>query len=124
MIADKLIKPFRHAEGPPPDKMGGFLRWCLSGAWPVISLAALFSALAGAMEAGTALILGMVVDATVASGPDEIFVGQNLAIMLGAVAFFLILRPLLFGLSSASNSILVQPNINPLVLSRLHRWTL
>jgi ATP-binding cassette subfamily B protein len=124
VIADKLIKPFRHAEGPPPDKMGGFLRWCLSGAWPVISLAALFSALAGAMEAGTALILGMVVDATVASGPDEIFVGQNLAIMLGAVAFFLILRPLLFGLSSASNSILVQPNINPLVLSRLHRWTL
>ena len=124
MIADKLIKPFRHAEGPPPDKMGGFLRWCLSGAWPVISLAALFSALAGAMEAGTALILGMVVDATVASGPDTIFAGQNLAIMLGAVTFFLILRPLLFGLSSASNSILVQPNINPLVLSRLHRWTL
>ena len=124
MIADKLIKPFLHADGPPPDKMGGFLRWCLSGAWPVISLAALFSALAGAMEAGTALILGMVVDATVASGPDTIFAGQNLAIMLGAVAFFLILRPLLFGLSSASNSILVQPNINPLVLSRLHRWTL
>jgi ATP-binding cassette subfamily B protein len=30
----------------------------------------------------------------------------------------------LFGLSSASNSIMVQPNVNPLVLSRLHRWTL
>ena len=33
-------------------------------------------------------------------------------------------RPILFGLSSASNSIIVQPNVNPLVLSRLHRWTL
>ena len=31
---------------------------------------------------------------------------------------------MLFGLSSATNSIIVQPNVNPLVLSRLHRWTL
>ena len=44
--------------------------------------------------------------------------------MLGAIAFFLIARPILFGLSSGSNAIIVQPNINPLVLSRLHRWTL
>ncbi len=41
-----------------------------------------------------------------------------------AIGFFLIARPLLFGLSAASNAIIVQPNLNPLVLSRLHRWTL
>ena len=29
-----------------------------------------------------------------------------------------------FGLSAASNSIVVQPNVLPLVLSRLHRWTM
>ena len=98
--------------------------WCLSGAWPALGLATFFSAAAGALEAGTALILGWVIDATVASGPDAFFDGQNLALIVGAIAFFLIARPLLFGLSAGSNAIIVQPNVNPLVLSRLHRWTL
>lgn len=89
-----------------------------------MGLAAFLSAFAGAMEAGTALILGWVIDATVASGPDGFFDGGNLALIVGSVAFFLLARPLLFGLSAASNAIIVQPNVNPLVLSRLHRWTL
>ena len=76
------------------------------------------------MEAGTAWILGKVIDATVSAGPERFFEGSSLALVLGAVAFFLIARPVLFGLSSASNAIMVQPNVNPLVLSRLHRWTL
>ena len=29
-----------------------------------------------------------------------------------------------FGLSAGANAIIVQPNVNPLVLSRLHRWSL
>ena len=118
------INPFRAAEGPPPQSLAAFLRWCLSGAWPVLWLAALLSAAAGVMEAGTALILGRVIDATVSAGPDAFFDGRNLALILGAVGFFLILRPILFALSAASNAIMVQPNVNPLVLSRLHRWTL
>ncbi len=118
------INAFRPAEGPPPQILGAFMRWCLSGAWPVLWLATLFSAAAGAMEAGTAWILGRVIDATVTAGPDAFFDGRNIALILGAIAFFLIVRPVLFGLSSASNSIMVQPNVNPLVLSRLHRWTL
>ncbi|SFG92137.1 ATP-binding cassette, subfamily B [Sulfitobacter dubius] len=100
------------------------MRWCLSGAWPVLWLAALLSAAAGAMEAGTAWILGKVIDATVSAGPERFFEGSSLVLVLGAVAFFLVARPVLFGLSSASNAIMVQPNVNPLVLSRLHRWTL
>lgn len=100
------------------------MRWCLSGAWPVLWLAALFSAAAGAMEAGTAWILGRVIDATVSAGPERFFEGSSLVLVLGAVAFFLVARPVLFGLSAASNAIMVQPNVNPLVLSRLHRWTL
>ena len=118
------INPFQEADGPPPQTLGAFMRWCLSGAWPALWVAALFSALAGAMEAGTALILGWVIDAAVRAGPEAIFVGPNMALIIGAVLFFVVARPILFGLSAASNAIIVQPNVNPLVLSRLHRWTL
>jgi ATP-binding cassette subfamily B protein len=118
------INPFIPAEGPPPQTLGAFMRWCLNGAWPVLWLAAFLSALAGAMEAGTAYILGLVIDGAISSGPEAFFDGQNLGLILGAVGFFIIARPILFGLSSASNAIMVQPNVNPMVLSRLHRWTL
>lgn len=124
MNISNWINPFTPAEGPPPQTLGAFMRWCLAGAWPVLWLAAFLSALAGAMEAGTAFILGRVIDAAAMSGPDAFFDGQNLGLILASMAFFLIARPVLFGLSSASNAIMVQPNLNPLVLSRLHRWTL
>lgn len=124
MNIGNLIKPFRPAEGPPPQDLGAFMRWCLSGAWPALWLAAAFSALAGVLEAGTALILGWVIDATVASGPEAFFDGRNTALIILAIGFFLIARPVLFGLSAASNAIIVQPNVNPMVLSRLHRWSL
>jgi ATP-binding cassette, subfamily B, bacterial len=118
------IDSFRRAEGPPPQTLWPFLRWCLTGAWPALWLAAFCSAAAGALEAGTALILGRVIDATVALGPDGFFSATNIGLIVGALAFFLIARPVLFGLSAATNSIIVMPNVNPLVLSRLHRWTL
>ncbi|MGJ8627222.1 MAG: ABC transporter ATP-binding protein [Sulfitobacter sp.] len=124
MSISDWINPFSSAEGPPPQTLGAFMRWCLSGAWPVLWLAAFLSALAGAMEAGTAWILGKVIDATLLAGPERFFDGSNIALILGSVAFFLLVRPILFGLSAGSNAIMVQPNINPLVLSRLHRWTL
>ncbi len=122
-IAD-WINPFSAAIGPPPQTLGAFMRWCLSGAWPVLFLAAGISALAGVLEAGTAWILGRVIDATVTAGPAQFFQGSNIALILGTIAFFMLARPLLFGLSAASNSIMVGPNVNPMVLSRLHRWTL
>ena len=118
------INAFRPADGPPPQELGAFMRWCLSGAWPALWLAAAFSALAGALEAGTALVLGWVIDATISSGPEAFFDGRNTAIIAISIGFFLIARPVLFGLSAGSNAIIVQPNLNPLVLSRLHRWSL
>jgi len=121
---ENWINPFRPADGPPPQTLGAFMRWCLSGAWPALWFAAAISAMAGALEAGTALILGLVIDATVSSGPDAFFDGRNTAMIILAVSFFLIARPLFFGLSAATNAIIVQPNVNPLVLSRLHRWAL
>ncbi|WP_264211814.1 ABC transporter ATP-binding protein [Leisingera thetidis] len=124
MNIGNLIDAFRPAEGPPPQQLGAFLRWCLAGAWPMLLLAAAFSALAGGMEAGTAFILGLVIDTAIASGPEQFFAAGNVAVIALALGFFLFVRPVLFGLSAASNSIIVGPNVNPLVLSRLNRWTL
>lgn len=115
---------FQPSEGPPPQTLGPFMLWCLSGSWKILWLAAFFSATAGAMEAGTAYILGAVIDHASSTGPEKFFAPEHLGLVVGAVVFFLVARPILFGLSAASNSILVQPNVNPLVLSRLHRWTL
>ncbi|PTX58046.1 ATP-binding cassette subfamily B protein [Litoreibacter ponti] len=117
------IAPFATAETPPPRELWPFCKWCLSGAWPVLIVAALFSAFAGTMEAVTALMLGWVIDAAATSGPEGFF-SQNLGLVLGFTAFFLIVRPLAFGTSAAFNGIVVPPNIYPLIQSRLHRWTL
>ncbi|MFD1511634.1 ABC transporter ATP-binding protein [Lacimonas salitolerans] len=100
------------------------MTWSLRGSWTVLILATVASVVAGVMEAGTALIMGLVIDSAVASGPDSYFDGQNMALLVGSVVFFMLARPVAFGLSSAANAMLVQPNVNPLVLSRLHRWTL
>jgi ATP-binding cassette subfamily B protein len=118
------IDAFRPADGPPPQTLWPFMRWSLSGSWAMLWLAAVFSALAGAMEAVTALVLGSVIDTALASGPERFFGTENMLLIVGAVAFFLIARPLFFGLSSSMNSIVVGPNVNPLVTSRLNRWTL
>ena len=117
------IDAFRPAEGPPPQQLSAFMRWCLKGSWPMLWVAALLSALAGATEVVSALILGWVVDAAVAAPPDGFFT-REAGLIAAFLVFYLILRPLAFGVSAASNSIIIGPNVMPLVLSRLHRWTL
>lgn len=124
MKISNWINHFEPAKSPPPERLIPFLGWCLSGTWPVLALAAVFSAISGGMEALTALILGRVVDSAVSSGPDAYFSGSNTAMMVAAVVFFIFARPLFLGLSAASNAVMVAPNINPLVMSRLNRWTL
>lgn len=124
MKPENLIDAFAPAEGPPPQTLGAFLGWCLTGAWPMLALAAVLSGLAGAMETVTAFILGTVIDSAVAMGSDAFFSVSNIGLIIGTLVFFLLVRPILFGLSSASNSIVVAPNVNPMVLSRLNRWTL
>ena len=90
----------------------------------MLFVAAIFSATAGAMEAGTAWILGRVIDVAISSGPENFLTPANMWMIFGAVAFFMLLRPILFGLSSLSNNYIVMPNITPLVLAKLNRWTL
>ncbi len=118
-----LIDAERPAGGPPPRSLARFLRWLLEGAWPAIGMAALVSGLAGTFEVVTAGFLGAVIDAALASGPQGFFTA-NLPLLLGALAFFLVLRPGTFGLSNAFQSLAIGPNVNNLVLSRLHRWTM
>jgi ATP-binding cassette subfamily B protein len=117
------IDAFAPAEGPPPQRLWPFFRWCLRGAWPMLGVAAMLSSLAGATEVVSALILGWVIDAAVETGPAGFF-ASHAALLVWFLVFYLILRPAAFGLSSASNSVVVGPNVLPLVLSRLHRWTL
>jgi ATP-binding cassette subfamily B protein len=99
------------------------MRWALSGSWWVLAGAAVISAAAGSLEVVTALILGAVIDTAVDNGPVD-FILQNLGLIIQAVLFFVVVRPLVFGLSASANAIVIGPNVNPLVLSRLNRWTL
>lgn len=119
----ELFDAFAPADGAPPKKLLPFFGWCLSGSWPVLTMAAAASSVAGVMEVVTAYFLGKVIDAANASGPEAFF-SANLWLLGGIVLFFMVLRPLAFGASSASNAIAVGPNLTPLVLSRLHRWTM
>ncbi|MGB3556095.1 MAG: ABC transporter ATP-binding protein [Jannaschia sp.] len=117
-----LIRPFDRAEGPPPATLMAFLGWSLSGAWPVLGLAFAVSALAGVTEVVTAFLLGAVIDS--ALGSAEGYFTDNILLLAGFVAFYVVLRPLIFGTSAAFNGVSVQPSVYPLVQSRLHRWTL
>lgn len=115
--------PFAPVEAAPPRLLGPFFRWCLSGSWVILWVAAAISALAGTMEILSAWLVGKVIDATSGANLDT-FLADNFWLLTGFVAFYLILRPLVFGASSASNSVWVGPNVFPQVLSRVHRWTL
>ena len=115
--------PFVPVHAPPPRTLGAFLRWALSGSWPMLWGAGAVSALAGTMEVVSALLLGAVIDATVGADPGTFFT-ENLWLLAGFLAFYLILRPLVFGASSATTSLWIAPNLMPQVLSRIHRWTM
>ncbi|MDQ1900750.1 ABC transporter ATP-binding protein [Paracoccus sp. WLY502] len=119
----RLIDAFRPADGPPPATLLAFFRWCLSGAWGGLGLAGIASALGGVADVVAAVLLGWVVDA-IAMGDPGAFWGQNGLLVAAFVGFFLLVRPLIFGFSTATSSVIIGPNVLPLVLSRIHRWTM
>jgi len=118
-----LIDAERPAKTAPPRSLLAFIRWALEGAWPAIALAGAASMLAGVFEVVTALFLGQVIDAALASDAQSFF-ADNSALLWGVAAFLLVVRPVSFGVSAAFQALTLGPNINNLVLSRLHRWTL
>ncbi len=118
-----LIDAFAPADGAPPNKLLAFFAWCLRGAWPILGVAALISILSGILEVMAALLLGWVVDAALASAPGDVF-RESGWLLAGATVFFVLLRPVVLGLSAYSQTILMQPNVMTLALSRIHRFTL
>jgi ATP-binding cassette subfamily B protein len=117
------IDAFRPSDQAPPQRLGAFFQWSLSGSWGQLWLAAVLSSLAGVTEVVSALVLGWVIDATVTGNPAGFFTEHG-ALLIWSMAFYLLVRPLTYAASSASIQITLGPNLLPLVLSRLHRWTL
>jgi ATP-binding cassette subfamily B protein len=118
-----LIDAFAPADSAPPSSLGRFILWSVRGAWPVLVLAAALSALVGVTEVVSALLLGQIIDAVVGTDPAA-FLSSHWVLVVSFIAFFVILRPLAFGVSAASNAIVVQPNVFVMVQARLNRWTL
>ena len=117
------IKPFRAPETPPPAKIVPFMLWTIKGSWLALVLGAIAAAMAGSTEVISATLLGYVIDLGAETG-QEAFFAQGWVPLLGIAVFLLVLRPLAFGFSTTMQGIVLTPNINVLVLSRLHRWTL
>ena len=115
-----LIDNRMQADGPPPRTLLKFFKWALGGAWRVIFLTAFISAFAGATEVLAMYLLGRVVDIAASSQP----IGDSAGLLVLAVALLMFMRPALFGVSAAFQSVVIGPNLFTLVVGRLHRWTL
>ena len=118
-----LIDPLAPAEGTPPRTLLPFVRWALNGSAPSLALAGVISVGAGIVEVSAALILGMVIDAAIATGGVDML-SRASGVLILSLVFFLILRPALFGANALAQNIVVAPNVMMLVLQRLHRHTL
>ncbi|MFI0395701.1 ABC transporter ATP-binding protein [Paracoccus jiaweipingae] len=119
----RMIDAFAPANGPPPRSLMRFMAWGLRGAWGGLGVAAATSALGGAADVASAVLLGAAVDAITQTTPDRLIQDAGW-VMAAFVLFFLLLRPAIFALSTASSNVIIGPNVLPLVLSRLHRWTM
>ena len=111
------------ADGPPPATLRGFFQWSLTGSFQILTLSGVTSILTGVTEVSAVLMLGMLVDAALASSPQNPL-GDQVWLFAAGVVFFLVLRPIFFGVFSFMQTNVVTPNVFNLVLSRLHRWTL
>jgi ATP-binding cassette subfamily B protein len=111
------------ADGPPPATLRGFFYWSLRGSFKILTFSGFTSIITGVMEVSAVLMLGMLVDAALASSSQNPLSDQVWLFVAG-VLFFLVLRPIFFGIFSFMQTNVVTPNVSNLVLSRLHRWTL
>ncbi len=117
------IPPFEPAKTPPPQSMPRFFVWALRGAWAGIIWATFWSVMVGSLEAVTATFLGRIVDTLAVANPATALVDQAW-LLIAFAAYYLILRPFLFGMNTAAASVRLEPNLFPLILSRLHRYTM
>ncbi len=122
MMLGPTIAPFRPTDLPPPARPVKFFGWALQGAWAGVLWATFWSAIAGSLEAVSATILGRVIDA--ATGTPSLIFQNHWELLTLFALFYLVARPLIFGINTSALSLIIEPNLFPLILSRLHRWTL
>ena len=122
-ILGPQLPPFAQAVGNPPPRIWPFFRWALRGAWWGIGWAAFWSVLVGSLEAISATMLGRIIDAVGSTKPETMARDLGPLVVVFAV-YYLILRPVIFGMNTAAASIRLEPNLFPLILSRLNRWTI
>ncbi len=120
---ERLIDPFAEPKGPPPQRLGAFMRWMMRGTgWAV---GGLFTAtvLLGIAEALVALAVGWVVDraAVVDAGT---FWAEDWPMLALIAGFFLVVRPGLMALTSGFVSRSLNPGMPSLGMWRLHGHTL
>ncbi len=123
MSPSNWIDHMAPSSGPPPKTVGKFFHWGLRGSLKILSVSALTSILTGVVEVSAVLMLGLCIDAALASSPENPL-GDEIWLFAAGLLFFLVLRPLIFGAFSYMQTVVVTPNVFNLVLSRLHRWTL
>ena len=123
MTPSNWIDHMAPADGPPPATLRGFFQWSLTGSFQILTLSGVTSILTGVTEVSAVLMLGMLVDAARAASPQNPL-GDQVWLFAAGVVFFLVLRPIFFGVFSFMQTNVVTPNVFNLVLSRLHRWTL
>lgn len=123
-LSNYLIDPLSPAKGPPPQALLPYMRWLMRGSERALGLAIVLSVLGGTVEIGSAYVLGRVIDQAVQHDAADLFGPTSMAVMIAAIAYFMLARPVLLGISAAANTMLLMPNVFNLVLARLHRWTL
>ncbi|MDJ0826342.1 MAG: ABC transporter ATP-binding protein [Rhodobacter sp.] len=120
-----LIDHDAPADGPPPQRLGAFFDWCLTGSYRVIAAGSAAYAAVGLSEIAVMVMLGWIADAAIdAGGLGLEFWAAHWPMLAAWVTVLLLIRPLSFGLASTFQSIVVGPSLFKLVLSRLHRHTL
>lgn len=123
MFFPNLIDAFAPADGPPPRQLWPFVKWCLRGAWGVMGVTLGLSVLVGLFEVLSFWIIGWSIDFALAQGPQRLF-AENWLLFSGIAVFFILIRPITMGLNAGFNTLGVTVNVNPLILSRLHRHTI
>ena len=118
-----LIRPFEPADGPPPQDILPFMRWALQGAERAILIAFAITFVTGISELVAARFTGWVIDQT-AIAEQGAFWATFWPIVVVGSSFFLVIRPLIFVMDAGVTSILLGPNLYPMVLARLNQHTL
>ena len=117
------FKPEQDVKSPPPRTLFAFIRWCLSGTYVAIIIAATASILSGVVETFTAALMGYVIDLILVSTPQSLFAEKGL-LLLAVVGFLFCVRPIFFFFSNYMQSIVLSPNIRSAISIRIHRWTI